>query len=341
MRHSLEVWYPLLRPALFALDPERAHRLALEALRLSGRRPVAHRAPGGIDCMGLKFGNRLGLAAGFDKNATALEGLGRLGFGFIEIGTVTPRPQPGQPRPRLFRLPAAGALVNRLGFPNDGATAVAARLRRRRYGGILGVNIGKNAATPLDRAVDDYLACLRSFRALADYLVVNVSSPNTPALRELESRTRLEPLLTALLEERGRGAAGARPPLVLKISPDLDAAGLTEIAALIKALPLDGVIATNTTQGREGVPGGGAIPSGGLSGRPLHARALRTIRALRAQLGPAFPIIGVGGVDSRAAARELRAAGADLVQVYTGLVYRGPALIGECLEALDERAPRR
>ena len=333
------MWYPLLRPALFALDPERAHRLELEALRLAGRWRGAHRAAGGIECMGLRFPNRLGLAAGFDKNALALEGLGRLGFGFIEIGTVTARPQAGQPRPRLFRLPAAAALVNRLGFPNDGAAAVAARLRRRRFGGVVGVNIGKNAATPLDRAVDDYVACLRAFRTLADYLVINVSSPNTPALRELESRARLEPLLTALLEERERGAGGARPPLLIKVSPDLDAAGLAEIAALIRSLPLDGVVATNTTLGREGLPATGTSPAGGLSGRPLHAAALRSVAALRAELGPSLPIIGVGGVDSRSTARQLRAAGADLVQVYTGLVYRGPALIGECLEALEGAAP--
>ncbi len=334
VRHSLAVWYPLFRPALFALDPERAHRLALEALRFAGHRRAGVASAAPIECMGLEFPNRLGLAAGFDKSATAIGGLGRLGFGFIEVGTVTPKPQAGQARPRLFRLPGAGALVNRLGFPNDGATAVAARLRRRRYAGIVGVNIGKNAATPLGRAVDDYLLCFRAFRALADYLVVNVSSPNTPALRELEDPVRLEPLLAALLEERARDSAAARPPLVLKISPDLSLAEVGAIARLLRSLPLDGVIATNTTLGRSGLGGGATVPAGGLSGRPLHARSLETVAALRAELGAAFPIIGVGGVDSAATALAMRAAGADLVQVYTGLIYRGPSLVGTCLRAL-------
>ena len=271
-----------------------------------------------FECMGLRFANRVGLAAGFDKNASAIDGLGSLGFGFIEIGTVTPRPQPGQPRPRLFRLPTAEALVNRLGFPNDGAEKVAARLRHRTYRGIVGVNIGKNATTPLERAIDDYVSCLRTMRSVADYVVVNVSSPNTAGLRSLQARELLEPLLTGLLAERGDRA------LLLKVSPDLSAPELQDVAALIKQLPLDGIVATNTT----------LTQKGGLSGRPLQPLAVRTVAALRAQLGQDFPIIGVGGIDSASAARAMRAAGADLIQIYTGLIYRGPALVSQCIRAL-------
>ena len=338
VRHSRSMWYPLLRPALFALDPERAHALALEALALSGRRyrPAPSATP--VECMGLRFPNRVGLAAGFDKNASAVDGLGRLGFGFLEVGTVTPRPQPGQPRPRLFRLPAAAALVNRLGFPNEGVAAVAARLRHRRFHGIVGVNIGKNAATPLDRALDDYVACLQGVARVADYVAVNVSSPNTPLLRELQSRARLEPLLTALLAERRAHATGRPLPLLLKISPDLVPDELAEIAALVRQLGLDGVIATNTTLGRDGL--GVRAPSGGISGRPLHARAVEVVRALRAHLGPGIAIVGVGGVESAATALEFRAAGADLVALYTGLIYRGPALVRDVMRALGrDEAP--
>jgi len=278
--------------------------------------------------MGLRFPNRVGLAAGFDKNATALDGLGSLGFGFIEVGTVTPRAQPGQPRPRLFRLPAANALINRLGFPNDGAAAVAARLRHRKYRGIVGVNIGKNAATPTERALDDYVSCLRTVRQVADYIVVNVSSPNTAGLRDLQARKYLEPLLSALLEERGKAQPGRErpPPLLLKVSPDLADGELRDIAALLKSLPLDGVVATNTTLSRHGVSEASA-QAGGMSGVPLRPLALRTVAALRSQLGPEFPIIGVGGIDSTESARAMRAAGAHLIQLYTGLIYRGPALI--------------
>jgi dihydroorotate dehydrogenase len=313
---------------LFALEPEKAHQLALNALRLAGRSGAKLHSAGAIECMGLRFPNRVGLAAGFDKNATALDGLGSLGFGFIEVGTVTPRAQPGQPRPRLFRLPAANALINRLGFPNDGAAAVAARLRHRKYRGIVGVNIGKNAATPTERALDDYVSCLRTVRQVADYIVVNVSSPNTAGLRDLQARKYLEPLLSALLEERGKAQPGRErpPPLLLKVSPDLADGELRDIAALLKSLPLDGVVATNTTLSRHGVSEASA-QAGGMSGVPLRPLALRTVAALRSQLGPDFPIIGVGGIDSTESARAMRAAGADLIQLYTGLIYRGPALI--------------
>jgi len=328
--------YRAIRPALFALEPERAHQLALDALRLAGRRTQRLPSKVPVLCMGLRFPNRLGLAAGFDKNAVAVEGLGSLGFGFIEIGTVTPRRQLGQPRPRLFRLPAEGALLNRLGFPNDGAATVAARLRQRRYRGIVGVNIGKNADTPAARAIDDYIAGLRAVRGVADYVAVNISSPNTAGLRDLHARERLEPLLTALLDERTRGALGSasRPPLVLKISPDLGAEDLQDVVTLLKTLSLDGVIATNTTVQRESTLTSIEAQGGGISGRPLHPLALRCVAELRARLGPNFPIIGVGGVDSPEAALRLRAAGADLIQLYTGLIYRGPALVAQCASAL-------
>ncbi len=232
--------------------------------------------------MGLSFPNRVGLAAGFDKNAVAVDGLGALGFGFVEVGTVTPRPQAGQSRPRLFRLPASGALLNRLGFPNDGAEAIAARLRRRRFRGIVGVNIGKNAATPIERAVDDSVSCLRLVHGVADYVAVNVSSPNTAQLRGLQAPARLEPLLTALLAERARLAVARPLPLLLKIAPDLSGAELGELARLVTRLGVDGVIASNTTLGRASLAGGAAGERGGISGAPLRAVALEVVAALRA-----------------------------------------------------------
>jgi dihydroorotate dehydrogenase len=331
------MWYRAIRPALFALDPEKAHRLALEGLRLAGARRT-HRlnAVSPVECMGLRFPNRVGLAAGFDKNATALDGLGRMGFGFVEIGTVTPRPQRGQAKPRLFRLPAADALVNRLGFPNDGALAIAARLRRRRYRGVVGVNIGKNADTPLARAVDDYVSCLRTLGSVADYITINVSSPNTAGLRELQGNDYLRPLLTALIEERNRGAGndGRKLPLLLKLSPDLSADELRDITDLLKVLPIDGVVATNTTVGRDGTRSIAAGYTGGLSGLPLKSFALDMVAQLRAQLGSGFPIIGVGGIDSAEGAVAMRNAGATLIQIYTGLIYRGPSLVTQAIRAV-------
>jgi dihydroorotate dehydrogenase len=330
------MWYQALRPALFALDPERAHKLVLQALRTVGQRGL--RVPVGVpvELMGLRFPNRVGLAAGFDKNGAAVDGLGSLGFGFIEVGTVTPRAQPGRARPRLFRLPAEGALINRLGFPNDGAAEVAARLRHRRYRGIVGVNIGKNAATPVARAIDDYVACMRMVQQDADYVTVNVSSPNTAGLRTLQEREHLEPLLTALLQERAKHSRSREHhlPLLVKIAPDLKAAEVRVIASLLVDLRLDGVIATNTTVSRHGISGAASNQAGGISGLPLHPLALHTIKGLRAALGPAFPIIGAGGIDSPKAAIAMRDAGADLVQIYTGLIYKGPSLISKCIRAL-------
>ena len=330
--------YRAVRPLLFALPPERAHALALASLRGFARvmPRVAPRNPP-IPLLGLQFPSRVGLAAGFDKNATAIEGLGRLGFGFVEVGTVTPRAQAGQGPPRLFRLRRSAALINRMGFPNDGAPAVAARLRQRRYAGILGVNIGKNADTPLDRAVDDYRECLRVLHGVADYVAVNVSSPNTQDLRTLQQPDRLDVLLAALLTERDAlsRATGRRVPILVKVSPDLDAVALGEAAAVLQRLGVDGVIATNTTLTREGVASDPASgEDGGLSGPPLLPAALRVVRQLRSALGPALPIIGVGGIDTVAAGVAMRAAGADLIQLYTGLVYRGPSLVAALARAL-------
>ena len=332
------MFYPIARRALFTLDPERAHRLTLDALRVAGCAGSALRESAPITSMGLRFANPVGLAAGFDKHGEAVDGLGRVGFGFIEVGTVTPRPQPGQPRPRVFRLPGASALINRLGFPSDGAEAVAARLSRRRFRGVVGVNIGKNADTRIEKAVDDYVSAFRMLHGVADYIAVNVSSPNTPALRALQARERLGPLLAALLEERNaaRASASKALPILVKISPDAERSELEDLAALVKSLPIDGVIATNTTVARPEVVAGEPhrAEMGGLSGPPLHPLALSTVSTLRELLGRQFPIIGVGGIDSGDTARAKLAAGASLVQLYTGLIYRGPALVRECVDAL-------
>lgn len=329
--------FAALRPALFTLDPERAHRLALDAARLYGRLPGRPLGGSAVTLMGLRFPNRLGLAAGFDKNAEAVDGLGKLGFGFIEVGTVTPRAQPGQSRPRLFRLPRSGALINRLGFPNQGAAAVARRLRHRRYGGVVGVNIGKNADTPIDEAIGDYILCLRAVCDTADYIAVNVSSPNTALLRDLLRPERLQPLLAALMRERGviSRELHRHVPILLKISPDLEVDSLEAIAEVARRTSLDGIIATNTTVRRDNsMLADAGSQDGGLSGAPLYPLSLQTVSTLRRLLGPALPIIGVGGVDSPAKARAMRAAGADLVQIFTGMIYRGPALVSECVRAL-------
>ncbi len=327
--------YAALQPLLMRLDPERAHGITLNLLRAAHRlrllrRPHAAREP--VRLMGLEFANRVGLAAGFDKNGACIDGLGELGFGFIEVGTVTPKPQPGNPRPRVFRLRSARAVVNRMGFPNEGVAALVERLRVRRFRGVCGVNIGKNAATPLEEAGADYAAGLQAVYAYADYVAINISSPNTARLRELQQESRLTPLLESLLELRGRLAAdhGRHAPLLVKLSPDLTEDELATTAGVIRALGIEGVIATNTTLRRPGVAGlPGAGEAGGLSGSPLLELSAGVVRRLRAELGTRTVIIGVGGIGSSAAAREMFAAGADLVQVYTGLVYRGPRLVRE------------
>ena len=339
--------YGLARPLLFALDAEQAHGLTLAGLRVShrlGLLGLAGAAPPvqPVELMGLTFANRVGLAAGFDKNGTCIDAMGALGFGFVEVGTLTPRGQEGNPRPRVFRLPKARAVINRMGFPNEGVEAAAVRLRRRRYTGVCGVNIGKNATTPLEQATGDYVTALKAVYEYADYVTINISSPNTPGLRQLQAGQQLRPLLQALLDTRADLAerVGWQVPLVVKLSPDLAADELAATAQVIRELSLDGVIATNTTLDRTRVAG---LPQadrpGGLSGAPLRERSAAVVRELRALLGPDMPLIGVGGISSAADATAMLAAGADLIQVYTGLVYRGPALVRELVAATRHNRP--
>jgi dihydroorotate dehydrogenase len=340
--------YALARALLFALDAEAAHQLTLSSLRAGQRLGLlkllaAEQPAKPIDLMGLIFANRIGLAAGFDKNATCVDAMGALGFGFVEVGTLTPQGQAGNPRPRIFRLPKARAVINRMGFPNEGVAAAVTRLRRRRYRGVCGVNIGKNAATPLEQATSDYVAALRAVYECADYVAINISSPNTQGLRQLQEGEPLRALLQALLEVRAELAErlGWRVPLVVKLSPDLSAQELAASAQVIRELQLDGVIATNTTLDRVAVAGlAHAERAGGLSGEPLRERSLGVVRQLRELLGPDMPLIGVGGVSSAADAAAMFAAGADLIQVYTGLIYRGPGLVRELVAADAGRKPR-
>ena len=333
--------YHALRPLLFKLDPEQAHGLTLASLRTAHQLHLMPKPRDTVplELMGLPFANRVGLAAGLDKNGEYIDALAALGFGFIEVGTVTPRPQAGRDRPRLFRLTSSTALINRMGFPNHGAEVIAARLRARRFRGVLGVNIGKNADTPLESAVDDYVACYRVLAPLADYVAVNVSSPNTKDLRRLQQSDHLRPILEALLQEGAKltQQSGRRIPLLAKISPDLSEEEISELAQLLIELRIDGVIATNTTvsrpaavANREGVR---ADEQGGLSGAPVLDLSLRAIRTLKAVSQGRLTIVGVGGITCAADASAMRAAGADLVQVYTGLIYRGPALVNELIDA--------
>ena len=329
--------YALARPLLFALDPERAHELTLgladAPLRLGLLR--VPRAPGTpVRAMGLEFPNAVGLAAGLDKNAEHVDALARLGFGFLEVGTVTPRPQPGNPKPRLFRLPRAQALINRMGFNNAGLDAFLENLARARFRGVLGINIGKNADTPIERAADDYALCLERVYARASYVTVNVSSPNTQGLRALQGKEALDALLGRLATRREALAQrhGRRVPLALKVAPELDAAQVQGVADAVRRHRIDGVIATNTSLAREGVEGlPHAAETGGLSGTPIRARATATLAALAAALKGEAALIGVGGILRGADAAEKLAAGATLVQLYTGLIYRGPGLVAECV----------
>lgn len=342
--------YALTRPFLFGLDPERAHELTLDALAALQNTPARclwsqARIDDPVTIAGLRFPNRIGLAAGLDKNGRCIDGLGAMGFGFIEVGTVTPKAQPGNAKPRLFRLRSADALINRLGFNNEGLEAFVANVQRahsfRAAGGVLGLNIGKNAATPIERAVDDYLLGLEGVFPHADYVTVNISSPNTKNLRALQSDEALDALLGPLQARKAALSASLnrRVPMFVKIAPDLDDAQVTLIAATLRRHALDGVIATNTTIARDAVQGlPHADEQGGLSGAPVRDASNRVIAGLRAALGPDFPIIGVGGVMSAADAQAKRAAGADLVQVYTGLIYRGPALVPACARALARSA---
>lgn len=337
--------YPLLRPLLFMPDPERAHRIALAALDAAARTGLAQLAAQAIpaspvDAMGIRFPNRVGLAAGLDKNAEHLRGLATLGFGFLEAGTVTPRAQAGNPRPRMFRIPAAHAIVNRLGFNNAGADRFVANVAQSGYRGILGVNIGKNFDTPNDRAADDYLACLRAVHSAATYVTINVSSPNTRGLRDLQSEAALDALLVSLVRERDGLAQqeGRRVPLAVKIAPDLDREAIEAVGRALVRNRIDGAIATNTTLARDGVEGlRHGNEQGGLSGAPLRERALGALRTLAAALDGALPVIAAGGIMSGADAKERIEAGATLVQLYTGLIYRGPGLVADCAHALSAR----
>lgn len=349
--------YGLARPFLFSLDPEAAHDITIAGLVASQGNPLklAYSAPpvdDPIEVAGLKFPNRVGLAAGLDKNARCIDGLGAMGFGFVEVGTVTPLAQSGNPKPRMFRLPKANALINRLGFNNEGLSAFIANvqgsaLRKARNPGLLlGLNIGKNAATPIEKATDDYLSCLDGVYPHADYITVNISSPNTKNLRSLQSDAALDDLLGAIAQRRAVLAQqhGQRKPVFLKIAPDLDTDQIALIAATLKRYGTDaqgkvnnawGVIATNTTIMRDAVEGlPHSTETGGLSGGPVLEMSNRVIAQLRSALGPGFPIIGVGGILSGADAASKIAAGADLVQIYTGLIYRGPALVREAALAI-------
>ena len=338
--------YALTRPFLFGLDPEQAHDLTLGAIAALQNTPAQclwqqTRVDDPITVASLRFPNRLGLAAGLDKNGRCIDGLGGLGFGFIEVGTVTPLAQSGNPKPRIFRLVEHRALINRLGFNNEGLAAFIANVRRSRSfragGGILGLNIGKNAVTPIERATDDYLTCLDGVYPHADYVTVNISSPNTKNLRSLQSDEALDALLGALQTRREslRQTHGRQVPMFLKIAPDLDESQIQVIAATLQRHGIDGVIATNTTLSREAVAGHAhAAEAGGLSGAPVLEASNRVIRTLRQALGAGYPIIGVGGVMSGADARAKLDAGADLVQLYTGFIYGGPPLVTEAARAM-------
>jgi dihydroorotate dehydrogenase len=342
--------YGLARPFLFGFDPEHAHEITLDGLARTQNTPLAcaysaPRVDDPVTLAGLTFPNRVGLAAGLDKNARCIDAFAAMGFGSVEVGTVTPKAQPGNPKPRMFRLPQRDALINRLGFNNEGLDAFLANVQKARFRKsgsgktpmLLGLNIGKNAATPIERAVDDYLACLDGVYPYADYVTINISSPNTANLRTLQSDEALDALLGAVSERREALAArhGKRSPLFVKIAPDLDEAQVAVIAATLQRHRMDGVIATNTTLSRDAVAGlPHADEAGGLSGAPVREASNRVIAQLRAALGKDFPIIGVGGILSAADATAKIAAGADVVQIYTGLIYRGPALVREAAQAL-------
>ena len=329
--------YCLVRPLLFSLDAESAHELAIASLRrVGGMLPALNVTSRSTRVMGIDFPNRVGLAAGLDKNGEAITAWGRLGFGFVEIGTVTPRAQPGNPKPRMFRLPRQDAIINRMGFNNHGVDALLENVRAARFKGILGINIGKNFDTPIERAADDYLACLDKVYVAASYVTVNISSPNTANLRQLQGESELDALLgalksrqTALADKHGRYV-----PLALKIAPDLDAAQIANIADALRRHRIDAVIATNTTIGREGVEGlPHANETGGLSGSPVFEKSTPVVRALAEALKNELPIIAAGGINSAARAKAKIDAGAALVQLYTGLIYKGPALVQECVRA--------
>ncbi|MCY1213551.1 Dihydroorotate dehydrogenase [compost metagenome] len=334
--------YKLARELLFSLSPETSHELSIDLIGAGGRlglNRLLTKAPASlpVKVMGLEFPNPVGLAAGLDKNGDAIDGFAQLGFGFVEIGTVTPRPQPGNPKPRLFRLPQAEAIINRMGFNNQGVDHLLARVRAAKYDGVLGINIGKNFDTPVERAVDDYLICLDKVYAHASYVTVNVSSPNTPGLRSLQFGDSLKQLLQALhsRQESLTAQHGRHVPLAIKIAPDMSDEETAMVARALLESGMDAVIATNTTLGREGVEG---LPygdeAGGLSGAPVRDKSTNTVKVLAGELGGRLPIIAVGGITEGRHAAEKIAAGASLVQIYSGFIYKGPALIREAVDAI-------
>lgn len=328
--------YKLIKPFLFRMDPEPAHHLTLGMMQRFGGLMPRTRIEKPVELLGLTFPNPVGLAAGLDKDGVAVGALGKVGFGFLEVGTVTPKPQPGNPKPRLFRLPPAQAVINRMGFNNGGVDELVDRLKQRRFDGVLGVNIGKNKVTPNEQAVDDYRTCLQRVYDVADYIAVNISSPNTPGLRELQGKDELRHLLTELDQARSVEAerSGRRVPLLVKLAPDLSDDALRQALDAIVGAGMDGLIATNTTIARSAVEGmTHGTEAGGLSGAPVRERSTEVIAIARKHLGLTVPIVGVGGIFSAADALEKREAGADLVQLYTGLIYRGPALVREIATA--------
>ncbi|MFT5083845.1 MAG: dihydroorotate dehydrogenase [Lentisphaeria bacterium] len=335
--------YFIAKNLLFCLDPEVAHDLSMEMMgaaeRLHLLKPFCAKIEGpGVDVMGLHFPNPVGLAAGLDKNADYLNGLGQLGFGFIEVGTVTPRPQPGNPQPRLFRLKEEEAIINRMGFNNKGVAHLVGRVKKRRYSGILGINVGKNKLTAEVDALRDYQLCMEAVYQYADYITVNISSPNTPGLRNLQFGDAFEALLKGIkLKQKELSDKHQKyVPIAVKIAPDMSEDELYEIAKALLAHNIDGVIATNTTLARDGVSGSRyKDQAGGLSGRPLTAMSTQTIKLLSLQLKDEIPIIGVGGIMSGACAKEKIDAGASLVQIYTGFIYQGPGLIKEAAESIS------
>ncbi len=340
--------YAVARTGLFMLPAETAHEWSLEMLRLGLRGSLARRLRSKVvdsprDVMGLRFPNPVGLAAGLDKNARYIDALGSLGFGSIEVGTVTPRPQPGNPKPRLFRLPKARAIINRMGFNNLGVEQFVANVQESRFrqqGGILGLNIGKNFDTPLDKAAEDYVFCLRRVYEHASYVAVNISSPNTSGLRGLQHGEAFEDLLLRLKAEQQRLADqhGRYVPLAVKVAPDLDEEAIASIADTLRAQRIDGLIATNTTLSREGVEGlPHAEEKGGLSGAPVFARSTEVVRRFAAHLAGELPIIAVGGIMSAEDAQAKIDAGASLVQIYSGFIYQGPGLVREIAEHLAEK----
>ncbi len=338
--------YGLARPFLFGLDPERAHALgmaAIEAAYRSGLNPLLAMRPDALPtkAFGLDFPNPVGLAAGLDKNGAHIDALLALGFGYVEVGTVTPRPQQGNPKPRMFRLPQHEAIINRMGFNNDGVDALVRNVgRAKRKQGLVGINIGKNKDTPNESAVQDYLYCLERVYPLADYITVNISSPNTAGLRELQEERALQQLIGTLREaQESLGAKhGKRVPMLVKVAPDLSDDDIEAAARVLTDLQVDGVIATNTTVSRISVREHKyAHESGGLSGPPLMDKSTAVLRKLRTRLPEAIPLVGVGGIASGADAVKKTAAGALLVQIYTGLIYHGPTLVRECVEAMRRR----